>query len=327
MGRSGQAQQSPARKPIAHTAFCRCTLHVPGFIWSFAERVASCEQQSSHPSMLSPCHAGSLGRARIQAGAQSQRLYTAVSACAAAPSIGRKGERGETQLAVLRLPQGAARTVRQALLHLEPFVTDSAFIWMEKSRRIHPLDVLTSLTCATYDVRNSLTFPALLWTRLAGLAQPVASHLSFASALAVRPQGTTSRAGVTGPSAARRGMAAAASAAAASATAAEIDVEMVVDPMCPWCYIGLKRLQGAVEAATAEGIAVSVRFTPYVFDPDTPVPHLGWRDYVALKYPDRRATAELREMPANRANRANRPRSSCAFESLAPGRADVLLTV
>lgn len=75
---------------------------------------------------------------------------------------------------------------------------------------------------------------------------------------------------------------------AAHDVAGDIDVEMVVDPMCPWCYIGLKRLHGAVEAAKAEGISVAVRFSPYVFDPETPVPHLGWRDYVALRYPDRR---------------------------------------
>ncbi len=34
-------------------------------------------------------------------------------------------------------------------------------------------------------------------------------------------------------------------------------------------------------------VEARVRFVPFVFDPDTPVPPLRWREYVALRYPER----------------------------------------
>ena len=57
------------------------------------------------------------------------------------------------------------------------------------------------------------------------------------------------------------------SAAAPNATCADgrrVRVEVVADVVCPWCYIGLSRMQGALTAAEAEGVTVDVTYTPFV---------------------------------------------------------------
>ena len=45
------------------------------------------------------------------------------------------------------------------------------------------------------------------------------------------------------------------------AAAARVQVEMVADVVCPYCYIGLHRLQQAVKGASAE---VDVKYTPFI---------------------------------------------------------------
>jgi predicted DsbA family dithiol-disulfide isomerase len=76
-----------------------------------------------------------------------------------------------------------------------------------------------------------------------------------------------------------------ASARAGSPALLEVHVQAVLDPACPWCFIGLRRMQRALQRAPH--IAASVAFVPYVFDRDTPVPALSWNDYVQLRYPER----------------------------------------
>lgn len=39
----------------------------------------------------------------------------------------------------------------------------------------------------------------------------------------------------------------------------QISVEMVIDPMCPWCYIGLRRLQSALKLVESDGIHAAIR--------------------------------------------------------------------
>ena len=65
----------------------------------------------------------------------------------------------------------------------------------------------------------------------------------------------------------------------------DITIESVFDPMCPWCFIGLRRMQAAL--ANAEHVKAQITYVPYEFDPDTPVPPLPWQKYVYLKYPER----------------------------------------
>jgi predicted DsbA family dithiol-disulfide isomerase len=64
--------------------------------------------------------------------------------------------------------------------------------------------------------------------------------------------------------------------------------------MCPWCFIGLVRLQRALATSTRPH---RLRFIPYVFDPDTPSPSLPWNDYVSLRYPDRAEAIKRDKLP------------------------------
>ena len=48
------------------------------------------------------------------------------------------------------------------------------------------------------------------------------------------------------------------------ATNRTVSVELVADVVCPWCYIGHTRLQKAIALAATAGIAVDVRFTPFI---------------------------------------------------------------
>jgi predicted DsbA family dithiol-disulfide isomerase len=54
-------------------------------------------------------------------------------------------------------------------------------------------------------------------------------------------------------------------AAVLTAVPRRVSVEFVADVVCPWCYIGLHRLEQASRQAAAEhGIAVDVTYTPFI---------------------------------------------------------------
>jgi len=75
----------------------------------------------------------------------------------------------------------------------------------------------------------------------------------------------------------------------------DVQIEAVLDPMCPWCYIGLRRLKRALASSS---VRATVSFVPYVFDPETPAdPVLSWREYVRLRYPSRAEELERFKMP------------------------------
>ena len=64
-----------------------------------------------------------------------------------------------------------------------------------------------------------------------------------------------------------------------------VTIESVYDPLCPWTYIGHMRMRRAL--ASASHIDPTIVYVPYIFDDETPMPPLSWKDYVKLKYPDR----------------------------------------
>lgn len=61
----------------------------------------------------------------------------------------------------------------------------------------------------------------------------------------------------------------------------KLDVEIVSDVVCPWCYIGEKRLADAIEKS---GLEVNVHFTPFLLDPSTPEEGADLRDRLRAKY-------------------------------------------
>jgi predicted DsbA family dithiol-disulfide isomerase len=72
-----------------------------------------------------------------------------------------------------------------------------------------------------------------------------------------------------------------------------LPIEMVSDIVCPWCFIGKRRLEKAI--ALRREIAVEVRFRPYFLNPWVPREGMSRQEYLTTKFgsPDRyRAIAQ-----------------------------------
>ena len=61
-----------------------------------------------------------------------------------------------------------------------------------------------------------------------------------------------------------------------------LTIEMVSDLVCPWCWLGLRRIQKAIDLA--EGIEVDLLFRPFELDPTIPQGGVNYRDYMAQKF-------------------------------------------
>jgi predicted DsbA family dithiol-disulfide isomerase len=68
-------------------------------------------------------------------------------------------------------------------------------------------------------------------------------------------------------------------------------VDVVSDVVCPWCYVGKRRLERAL-AATG---ATEVRWRPYQLDPTIPPEGRDRAAYMAAKFPDAARLAEVHE--------------------------------
>ena len=62
-------------------------------------------------------------------------------------------------------------------------------------------------------------------------------------------------------------------------------IDMVSDPVCPWCYVGLASLAWARMALSFE-YALTVRFRPYRLAPETPPDGMDRTQALAAKFPD-----------------------------------------
>jgi predicted DsbA family dithiol-disulfide isomerase len=61
-----------------------------------------------------------------------------------------------------------------------------------------------------------------------------------------------------------------------------ITVDVVSDVVCPWCYIGQKRLEKAI--AWQSGVEVDLRWRPYQLDPTIPPQGLDRKAYMLAKF-------------------------------------------
>ncbi len=73
-----------------------------------------------------------------------------------------------------------------------------------------------------------------------------------------------------------------------------ITVDVVSDVVCPWCYIGKKRLEAA--AATLPEIDLTVRWRPYQLDATIPPGGMDRREYMVAKFG---SEERIRQMHAN----------------------------
>ena len=61
-----------------------------------------------------------------------------------------------------------------------------------------------------------------------------------------------------------------------------VRVDVISDVVCPWCFLGQKRLDRAI--ALADGIEVDVRWRPYQLDPTIPAEGLERKSYMLAKF-------------------------------------------
>lgn len=63
----------------------------------------------------------------------------------------------------------------------------------------------------------------------------------------------------------------------------KIKIDVVSDVVCPWCYIGKRRLENAL-SRLPENIEVDVNFLPFELNPDTPREGRDHKSYLAEKF-------------------------------------------
>lgn len=60
-------------------------------------------------------------------------------------------------------------------------------------------------------------------------------------------------------------------------------IEMVSDLVCPWCWLGLRRLRAALDEVEGE-LDVQVLYRPYQLDPTVPEEGVPYKAYMAQKF-------------------------------------------
>lgn len=61
-------------------------------------------------------------------------------------------------------------------------------------------------------------------------------------------------------------------------------LDVVSDTICPWCYIGKRRLAGALAMLGAEGLAFAVTWRPFQLNPTMPKEGVARREYRTQKF-------------------------------------------
>lgn len=73
-----------------------------------------------------------------------------------------------------------------------------------------------------------------------------------------------------------------------------LDIDVVSDVMCPWCYIGKRRLERAL--TLAPGIRADVRWRPFQLDPTIPAGGMSRQDYLDRKFGRERAAEVYKQI-------------------------------
>ncbi|WP_428410551.1 DsbA family oxidoreductase [Hyphococcus sp.] len=73
---------------------------------------------------------------------------------------------------------------------------------------------------------------------------------------------------------------------------ARLLVDIVADPVCPWCYVGLKSFIAAKERLKDEFIVLP-RIRAYQLNPDTPAEGVDRQAYYAKKFPAEAQRAQM----------------------------------
>ncbi len=67
--------------------------------------------------------------------------------------------------------------------------------------------------------------------------------------------------------------------------ASAFTIDVVSDVVCPWCYIGKRKLEAALQLAQAAGLpAPEVRWHPFQLNPDLPTQGISREKYISDKF-------------------------------------------
>ncbi|MDQ2964066.1 MAG: DsbA family oxidoreductase [Pseudomonadota bacterium] len=85
------------------------------------------------------------------------------------------------------------------------------------------------------------------------------------------------------------------SAAAAELVGTRLFVDVVSDVVCPWCYIGKRKLETALARLRADepDLAPTVRWHPFELNPDLPVEGIARAAYLEKKFGGKARAAEI----------------------------------
>src|SRR5258708_27291404 len=78
-------------------------------------------------------------------------------------------------------------------------------------------------------------------------------------------------------------------------TPSRLAVDVVSDVVCPWCYIGKRKLEQALSELRARepGIEVAVRWHPFELNPDLPAEGIARADYLDAKFGGGQRASEI----------------------------------
>lgn len=75
--------------------------------------------------------------------------------------------------------------------------------------------------------------------------------------------------------------------------ASAVSIDVVSDVVCPWCYVGMKRLDKAI--AAVPDIDVSVNWRPYQLDPSVPEQGMDRKAYMLAKFGSEQRIRQMHE--------------------------------
>ena len=80
----------------------------------------------------------------------------------------------------------------------------------------------------------------------------------------------------------------------------ELKIDIVSDVVCPWCFIGKRRLEAALRGLRAErpDITPTIRWLPYFLNPDTPEEGEPYRPFLERKFGGPEKLAQIWEQIA-----------------------------
>src|SRR5258708_13386693 len=95
-----------------------------------------------------------------------------------------------------------------------------------------------------------------------------------------------------------------------------LSIDIISDVVCPWCFIGKRRLEAALELYRARkpaAAAPQVTYHPFELNPDVPREGIARADYIAKKFGARGYSAHNRLVQAGKP-----PATAFASDSTGP---------